>query len=315
LQTEETLKVDKDLINAKVLKSSMVFTIIYSIFGLIIGILSGSQIILFDAVYNSIGLLLTYMSIAALAYIKKRDDETYPYGKYGLEPLIAMVQYAVILYLCITNVTSAIATIMDGGHPVDGAIGIFYGFMTSVFSIFCLFYLNKFMKQYTTNVTQSEVEQWKFGLGISSSIFFGFILSMIMDRIHLGQYTPYLDPILTIIVSLIFARTAILSVLDCTKELLEGKPEQEIVEQIQSILKEVNESYTYKDSVTRIGKAGGSVSVEVDYIIEPNTPLDSVIKQDHLREEMIDKLQSLPYEMWLNFNFMGDKEMADHIVE
>jgi len=315
LQVDQNIKVDKDLINDKVLKSSMLFTIIYSVFGLLIGIISGSQIILFDAIYNSIGLLLTYMSIAALRYIKKREDDIFPYGKYGLEPLIAMVQYAVILYLCVTNVTSAITTILDGGHPVDGALGIFYGFMTSAFSIFCLFYLNKFMKMYSTNVTQSEIDQWKFGLGISSSIFFGFILSIVMGRINLNEYTPYLDPVLTIIVSLVFAKTAITSVVGCVKELLEGVPDQEIVTEIEDILNQVNSNYVYKDSVTRIGKAGGSVSVEVDYIIEPKCQLDSVLKQDQLRENMIEKLASLPYEMWLNFNFMSDKEMADHIVE
>jgi predicted Co/Zn/Cd cation transporter (cation efflux family) len=125
----------------------------------------------------------------------------------------------------------------------------------------------------------------------------------------------YIDPILTIAITIVFIRVAIIEIIVCVKELLQGSPDDEMIDLILEKIDHVNQYYNYKESIKRISKAGSTITIEVDYVIEARSVLDSVIIQDKLREEMIEVLNDIPFEKWLTFNFTADKEMADHVVE
>lgn len=128
-------------------------------------------------------------------------------------------------------------------------------------------------------------------------------------------YTAYVDPVLTIIVTLIFARTAVLSMKNNVKELLQATPTEEITTYITEKIDLINEDYLFLDKVLRIGKVGSQIIIEIDYIIEANSQLDFIVAQDILRDKITDAVEDIPYEKWLNINFTGDIEMTEHVVE
>ncbi len=62
------------------------------------------------------------------------------------------------------------------------------------------------------------------------------------------------------------------------------------------------------DFVLRTAKVGNQVIVELDVVILPATPLDTVGQQDPLRERLNQAIsqQISGYSLWLNINFVGD---------
>lgn len=66
------------------------------------------------------------------------------------------------------------------------------------------------------------------------------------------------------------------------------------------------------DFVLRTAKVGNQVIVELDVVILPATPLDTVGQQDPLRERLNQEIsqQISGYSLWLNINFVGDIKWA-----
>ncbi len=61
----------------------------------------------------------------------------------------------------------------------------------------------------------------------------------------------------------------------------------------------------------RTAKVGNQVIVELDVVILPATPLDTVGQQDPLRERLNQAIsQQISIILWLNINFVGDIKWA-----
>ena len=149
------------------------------------------------------------------------------------------------------------------------------------------------------------------GCLLSVGILVGFSISWILDKSVLAKYSYYADPALTIMITLIFGKTAIFAIRGCVRELLMTKPADEIVESINKRLEAVNNGYGLSDHVLRLGKIGGKLIIEIGYVIEKNSNMDSIQMQDHLRKELVEQLAVIPYEKWINITFTGDIKWAE----
>jgi len=305
------LNYNLNAINKKVLKRSVIFIIIYTIIALIVGFLTSSQVIIFDGIFNLAGVALTYLSIFALKFINKPDNLNYPFGKETFEPFIAITQYFIILYICITTITSSVRIILDGGHIVNTIYGILYGFITAGYSIGVYIYLKIITKNQITSIGKVELDQWKFGCFLSIGIFIGFGISWIMEKTVLAEYSYYTDPILTILITLIFCKTAIFAIKGCVRELLMAKPSEDIVKLINKNLETFNTNYGLSNHVLRLGKVNNKLIIEIAYIINTKSKMDSIMMQDQIRIDLTQKLSEIPYEKWINVTFTGDKKWAE----
>lgn len=301
-------------VNNKVLGWSIVFTIVYTIVAVVVGLLTFSQAILFDAVTNLVGLVLTYVSIFTIKFIKKKDSWNYPFGKAVFEPFIVIVQYCIILGLCITNAFTAVQVILSGGHEMNISSGILYGFFGSIYSLVIIYFLRSIAKKNPTAISELEIDQWRFTAIGTLALMFGFTLAIFVARTPLDKYITLVDPILTLCITIFFARTAIIAIGRSVKELLSAKPSEEITKMIELKVEQVSRQYKFKDQVLRLGKAGGQIIIEIDYIIEQDCLLDCVFMQDKLRTELKSTLTELSYEKWLNVNFSGDIKWAEHAL-
>jgi predicted Co/Zn/Cd cation transporter (cation efflux family) len=294
------------------LLASIIFTVIFSIVAIIVAYLIRSQVILFDGIYNIVGAGLTLVSFAAMKFIEKKDALNYPFGKEVFEPFIAFIQYGIILYICFSNIVTASRVIFEGGNEVDIAAGMLYGCFSAVYNICIYIYLRFLGKKRATAIVEVEVAQWKFSMFIGVGILSGFSLSWILNVTNLRLIMPYVDPIMTIIVTLAFGTTTISAMKNCVRELLMGKPSEEITKLINEQIEDIIHSYNISDKVIRLGKVGGKVVIEIDYVIEKGSQLDSIAEQDSLRKSLTKALADLPYEKWVNITFTSDGVWTEH---
>jgi len=298
--------VSPEIINQKVLISSIIFTTIFAIIASITGVLTSSQVILFDGIFNLVGVALTYFSISAMKFIKKQDTHNFPFGKETFEPFVAIIQYGIILYICISNIFTAIQVIMYGGNEVSIASGIMYGSFAAIFNIAVYMYLKLLTKNTSTTIAEVEVAQWKFSVLISAGILLGFSLSWVLSMTDFIVYIPYVDPVMTIFITAIFCRLPIIAIKDCMRELLQASPPEEVTNLINQKIEQVDQNYDFSDKILRLGKAGNKIIIEIDYVIEKTSKLDSISEQDQLRDHLTQSFIQLPYEKWVNINFTNN---------
>ncbi|MDK2802080.1 MAG: cation transporter [Oscillospiraceae bacterium] len=303
MTTESTNTVQ--MINKRVIDSSIYFSIAITIFALITGVLSSSKLIIFDGIKNLLGAVFTIPSIIAIKFIKKQDNVNYPFGKEAIEPIVAIVQYCALIYICITNINYAIKLILDGGYMIIIKTGIFYGFVSTIFKIGAYIYLKTLTKKHSTAIAEAEVVGWLFESIVGVGILLGFIFSWLLSIIDKPVYMPYIDPILNVIISLIFGIIPLMAIKDCVKELLLAKPKPEIISLIDEKIEKVSINYNFDYRTLRLAKIGGKLIIEIDYVIKEGSKLDSVYKQDQLRSQLEVDFSKLPYTTMININFTG----------
>ena len=95
--------------------------------GLILGLMVGSLVIVFDGVYSLISLLLTLLSLAASRYINRPSNSEFPFGKAIIEPIVIAIKAIVILLVVGYSLYSAIEALFTGGREVDASIATLFG--------------------------------------------------------------------------------------------------------------------------------------------------------------------------------------------
>ena len=301
-----------EMMNRKVLRISIAFTVVFTLIALAVGFITSSQVILFDGIFNLVGVALGYLSLSAMHFIKKKDEWNYPFGKAAFEPFIAIVQYAIILYICVTNITTAVQAIISGGHEVDISSGMMYGLFSTIYNMAVFTYLLMLTKKHKTAISEVEIDQWKFSFLLGIGILIGFSLSYALSFTDFYAYRVFTDPILTIIITLLFGKTAILSMKNCIREMLQAAPPKEIIDFVTDKIVEIDKQYEFSNEVFRLAKVGNKIIIELDYVIESGSRLDSIVLQDKLRKEMTHAFAALPYEKWINVNFTSDLSLVDH---
>jgi len=308
-------EINLDLMNEKILRKSVVFTVIFTIIALTVGFITSSQVILFDGIFNLVGIALTYLSVSAMKFMKKKDEWNYPFGKATFEPFIAIVQYAIILYICVSNITSAIHTILDGGHDVEILSGVVYGAFSTIYNFIIFTSLKLLTQKHQTAISQVEVDQWKFSFLLGVGILVGFSISFSLNFTQFYFLRVYSDPLLTIIITLLFGKTALFTMKDRIRELMQASPSVELIDFITEKITEIDAYYQFENEIFRLAKVGNKIIIELDYIIKPNSRLDSIILQDELRYKLTNAFSEIPYEKWININFTGDAYHTIHAMD
>jgi predicted Co/Zn/Cd cation transporter (cation efflux family) len=92
-------------------------------------------------------------------------------------------------------------------------------------------------------------------------------------------------------------------------ELLEGAPDPEIQAPVRRAVAEVTAEFGLDDPYLRMTKVGRKLYVEADFVVPPEEW--DVADSDAVRFALLGRLESLPYQIWLNVDLSGDPAWGD----
>src|SRR5690554_3247863 len=120
-------KLDSEL-ESQLLSLSVLASLVFTILGIGIGMVTGSSVVLFDGFYSGISLLLSYLSLIAAKMVNSETDDNprFPYGLSAIEPFLVGVKYLTLIFLCIYSAFSAMFDIASGGSDVNIDIVLVY---------------------------------------------------------------------------------------------------------------------------------------------------------------------------------------------
>jgi len=90
-------------------------------------------------------------------------------------------------------------------------------------------------------------------------------------------------------------------------ELIEGVPDEELVEAAQVALSEVATAFQLDDRHMRMTKIGRKFYVEIYFVV----PLTwTVAQSDDVRRMLFSTLTTIPHELWLTLEFTADRALV-----
>ncbi len=267
--------------------------------GLLLGLVVGSMVIMFDGIYSLTSLLLTLLSLAASRYMRQPSNGQFQYGKAVIEPVVILIKGSVILSVVSYSLYSALTSLFIGGREVDTSIATLFGIVNVIGCSLAWWYITKSSKRFSSGLIVAETKQWKMDTLLSVAVTVGFVAAWLLSLTPWAHYATYADPLMMVLMSAYFIKVPYGMVKGALRELLMMRPSSEIC---QLVGKEINaldqSSQVFK--LAGVTKIGQELRVNID-IHSTTTQLD-VKHLDRARRVLKDKLAKLSLDLNLTMN-------------
>ena len=216
---KKTLKREKSAMSLS-LYGSLVFAIVE----IGMAVFSGSQAVLLDAVYDSVEFFMMLPSIFLIPLLYRPSSEQHPFGYTQIETGFVVVKGAIMAAVTFGLIFNNIHLLLHGGHKVSfhtiSAFELFACLLSLTVAI-CLYFKNKHMSSPLVNI---ELQTWKIDCVVSLGMAVAFLLPIIVPFAWFQRLTPYLDQIITIILSAFMLPTPIKTVITGLRDLMLWRP-------------------------------------------------------------------------------------------
>ncbi len=241
----------------------------------VVGFLSGSVVLITDALHSLTDLTIDVASWFGLKIAQRKPNEKFPYGYYKAESLATLFISFFILYAAgnlLIEGYSRLFIIQEINLP-------FLALLVALVSSFVSFFISKYLRNIGKNINSELLivnSKERFMDGISSVFVF--------LAIFLSYYKiPYIEGIVTIVISLLILKIGIFSIKDSILALMDISPSKEKEEQIKKTIKSVKGVDDFTD--LKLRKSGPFIFGEVKIKVKKFVPVERA-------HEITDKIES-----------------------
>ena len=270
----------------KILKLSVIGALFFALFGIAWGWTAQSEMIIFDGLYSFISLALTMLSLYINNFIAKKELDKYPFGKYILEPLVISFKSLIIGGMCLYSLIGAIQDVVHGGNTVEYGSALIYSIVSVIGCGGVYIFMKKKGDKISSELIKVEASQWLMDTLLSIGVLVGFVIAMILRNTRFSGLNVYIDPMMVIMVSVVFIKMPVQSFINAFKEILCVKADDEINDDIYLIVKEIEKEYKFEDSISRVSKIGGELRIEIDFIYNEETKDETMNVYNQLIEKL-----------------------------
>lgn len=268
--------------------------------GMVLGLLVGSLVIVFDGVYSLVSLLLTLLSLAASRYIERPSNTHFPFGKAILEPVVIAVKGLVILLVVSYSLYSAIIAMFNGGREVDASIATLFGIVNVAGCGYAWWYIANKSKRFSSGLIEAEATQWQMDTLLSVAVTLGFISAWAVSLSPYAEYAVYADPMMMILMSFYFIKVPFDMLREALRELLMMTPSDEICTAVDKEVSALEKQLSQGLEVAGVTKVGRELRVNLD--VHANGNELKVAELEKTRRVLKDKLSKLSLDLNLTMN-------------
>lgn len=268
--------------------------------GMVLGLLVGSIVIVFDGVYSLVSLLLTLLSLAASYYISKPSKSVFPFGKAVLEPIVIAIKATVILIVVLFSLYSAISALMTGGREVDASIATIFGVVNVLGCGYAWWFMAKRSRNYSSGLIEAETKQWQMDTLLSVAVTVGFVAAWLVSLSPFAQYATYADPLMMLLMGFYFLKVPFDMLCGALRELLMMTPSKELCQVVGNDVLEIEKVSDHQLKVAGITKVGQELRVNIDLHVDDDTlELDTLEKT---RKQLTTRLSKHRFKLQLQLN-------------
>ena len=247
---------------------SLYANLFFVIIELIMAIYTGSQAVLLDAVYDGIEFFMLLPSIFMIPLLYKPANENHPFGYMQLETIFLVIKGITMTAATIGLIASNINLLLHGGRSVSFHTVAYFELFACVLGIVVSIFLNRKNRYLNSPLITVEMMGWKIDSIISLGMTVAFFLPLWLPFDWFQPVIPYLDPLITVVLSLIMLPVPIKTVITGMRDLMLIPPEEETVHEIKLTVEPILYGCNYSDLYYDIVKTGRKLWISVYMTLE-----------------------------------------------
>ncbi len=286
----------------RALAVSMAYGMVLAAVGIAIGVVTGSQIILFDGFYTFLGIGLSWMAMRVSALGASGPTSRYPFGREALVPLIIGVEAVALLATCAYASFNAVLSILHGGDTLASGWGVGYAVVSLIVPTWVWWGLRR--KASDSELVRAEATQWLTGGALGSGMIVAYVLAHVLIGTSWAPAAHYLDPSLVILACLVFVAPPLRMIRTTFIELVEGSPDIDLRGPADEAVNAVAATFGLVDRNLRMTKIGRKFYVELEFTVQPGWTVE---QSDLVRNALAERLDVLPHDLWLTVEFTANR--------
>ena len=275
---------------SSILRVSVIANVLLAIIAIYYGLKTESEAIKLDGYYSFAGFLLALISLWVIKIIMKPESIKYNFGYSVIEPLFNLVKGLMILAVVLSSSINAVNSLVSGGNiPLFGE-SITYFFISTITCLVLtvLFYYKN--KNVPSPIIHVEYKNWFVDTIISASIGVAFITSYFLQNTGYASWIKYTDPVVTLAIVALIIKLPLTTIKTGVKEILLSAPDKDIVEKINTVIKNIISDYDYEDYNFKTTKSGREIYLLIHIqVVNEKDKLYKITTQDKVRGQI--KLQ------------------------
>jgi len=228
-------------------------TVLFAIAKAVAGFISGSVVLLADAIHSTADSFSTFFAWFGLKIAQKPSTEKFPYGFYKVENITALIISGLILFAGFEIIKEAIGKIFTLGELNIPLIAIGVAILDAIVMFFIGTYEMKIGQKINSQSLMTDGKESRMHLFSSGIVLIGLFARWFGIM--------YLEGIMGILISFFIFKIGIESAKDSIFALMDVSPSKEIEEKIKKILENISGVRGFKG--LRLRKAGPFIFGEV----------------------------------------------------
>ena len=283
----------------------------------LVGFLSGSIILVTDALHNVSDSIASFASWFGLKISQKKPDEKFPYGYYKAESITTFFVSIFILYAAYELFTEGYSKLFVISELTMPFYALAIASVTAIVSFFLARYMKNSGKKINSQTLIANSKERMTHVLASIIIFVAILLTFFK--------VPYVEGIITMFFSLLVLKTGIFTAKDSIFALMDISPSREIEERVKNIINS-NAGIEGYDEL-KLRKSGPFVFGEVKVKIRKSVDVKRAHEiSDSIEKEIKNKIEDIesftihvePYEseyQKIIIPIVSDKGLDSNVME
>ena len=290
---------------------SLYGNLVFVVIELVMALVTGSQAVLLDAGYDSVEFCMLLPSIFLIPLLYKPSNEEHPFGYMQIETIFVVVKGITMTAVTFGLIFNNINLMLHGGHIVSFHTVAGFELFACILGIIVTVYLYYKNKQMESPLINMEMQGWRIDSFISLGMTVAFLLPMLIPFDWFQHIVPYLDQLITIVLSLVMIPTPIHTVITGIRDLMLIPPEEETIDDIKETIEPIIGVYGHKNLYYDIVRTGRKLWISVYISFEKDIVSLSKFKQlqDQCIKALASKYSDFYFELLPDIEFTGIEDI------
>lgn len=290
---------------------SLYGNLVFVVIELVMALVTGSQAVLLDAVYDSVEFCMLLPSIFLIPLLYKPSNEEHPFGYMQIETIFVVVKGITMTAVTFGLIFNNINLMLHGGHIVSFHTVAGFELFACILGIIVTVYLYYKNKQMESPLINMEMQGWRIDSFISLGMTVAFLLPMLIPFDWFQHIVPYLDQLITIVLSLVMIPTPIHTVITGIRDLMLIPPEEETIDDIKETIEPIIGVYGHKNLYYDIVRTGRKLWISVYISFEKDIVSLPKFKQlqDQCIKALASKYSDFYFELLPDIEFTGIEDI------
>lgn len=274
------LKAEKNI-----LKISMILCGVFIIVETIISIISKSQAVLMDAVYDGTEFMMLIISMRLVPMLYKPLNEKHPYGYGQFESIFVVLKSFIMIAVTIGLIINNIQIIISGGKIVEFDFIAGFQLVVAFVSIFVVLFMKKGNKNINSKFIEMELNGWIVDIVSSLGMGVAFLVPIVFhDSNFVKLIYPYIDQVIAILLAIFMLPMPIKLLIPAFSDMFLFAPENEIMELIKEKTENILKREKLKNTTFDVIRTGRKIWISIYF--EPREHWIAVLYIERIQKEI-----------------------------